>query len=325
MRFRALALLALSMGCGSVTVEEDADETPVEAAATVQAATQVHPVANPVETPSEVATPPPTHDPPPYVPEQTRWTVPRAVPLAKLERMWGIRTRELRRLNPELRALPDDTRTVEAGTRLRIFGPPGGAASRSLGRPNHGRLRYAQPMPEGEAWALRVNRRRAWATPTTIGAVRSAALAYRARYPGGHPIVLGEFSRRMGGRVSPHKSHQSGRDVDIGYVMEEAPRADGRFVRLRKGTLDVERTWFFLRELLRSGEVQQVFVGLDLQRVLYEHALQNTDPHELTRYFRLANGDDEGRRQAIIRYQRGHHDHMHVRFRCPPGHPRCRG
>lgn len=326
---RALVLVVSVNGCKAADAHhaQPAEASAVAASFNVESTAPEPAVARGATTPmpvseSEMGASAPLQLEPP---EQTRWTVHTPMSLAHLEKLWDIHPRELRRLNPELASIRGDMRPVPAGTRLRIFGPPGGAASRSVGRPNRGRLRYARPMPEGEAWALRTNRRRAWATPATIDAVTHAALALRTRFPDTPPVQLGEFSRRLGGRISPHKSHQSGRDVDIAYVLKPGvPLEDrGRFTPARPDTLDVERTWFFIQELLGTGQVQAIFVGVRLRRALYGYARLNTDSLELERLFRWTRRGGEP--PAIIRSQRGHHDHMHVRFRCPLEHERCRG
>jgi murein endopeptidase len=56
--------------------------------------------------------------------------------------------------------------------------------------------------------------------------------------------------------------------------------------------------------------------------MLLEQATKELDEEELERYFRLANPDYS--EHAIIRYWRGHHDHMHVRFKCDDRNDRCR-
>lgn len=324
---RARTLLALwagivAGGCGAAEAHEATVDQPLHAASmAAERAATADPI--PVRTPRKSVAPAALD--PVVSPEETRWTVPREVSLAGLERLWGVRVSDLRRLNQELRDLDGDS-PVPAGLRLRVFGPAQGAANRSVGAPGRGRLKHGRPMPEGTAWSLRETRRRAWATDTTIDAVARAARSFEARYPDALPIQLGEFSLRRGGKVAPHKSHQSGRDVDIGYVLHKGTPlrtdGDGRFTRATVETLDAERTWFFVRELLRTGEVQHIYMGLRLQRRLYEHALTTEDRGDLDQYFRWAS--DDPRTPAVIRYQRGHHDHMHVRFRCPAGHPRCR-
>jgi murein endopeptidase len=176
-------------------------------------------------------------------------------------------------------------------------------------------------MPEGDGWTLRPGRRRAWGTRLAVTTLVDVLRAYHSRYPDGPPIAVGELARRKGGRVDPHAAHRTGRDVDLGYVLTVAHPAD-RFLRASAENLDVERTWFVVRTLLRMGEVQKIFMSATVQRLLLRHARQSTPTEELSRYFAAANPDPGA--ITLIRHRRRHVNHMHVRFRCAPENPRCR-
>ena len=74
------------------------------------------------------------------------------------------------------------------------------------------------PMPEGPYWILRDLRRNDWGTKLTIDALVAAFSTYGEAFPGAQKIRLGDISRRRGRKLKPHRSHQSGRDIDIGYI-----------------------------------------------------------------------------------------------------------
>lgn len=111
-----------------------------------------------------------------------------------------------------------------------------------------------------------------------------------------------------------HRSHQSGRDIDIGYFATD-DRTLKSFERMDAGDLDVERTWTLVGALLHTGEVHYIFMDYDLQAIFYDW-LQDSDVDEgtLTRIFQYPNG--RSARRGIIRHADGHRDHFHVRFRC---------
>ena len=68
--------------------------------------------------------------------------------------------------------------------------------------------------------------------PCDISALDGFALAGQAAdlevegaFPGARPLRIGDLSSPMGGRHSRHRSHRSGRDVDILYYLTGAPSA----------------------------------------------------------------------------------------------------
>jgi len=137
--------------------------------------------------------------------------------------------------------------------------------------------------------------------------------AVEQRYPGGAPIVVGDLSRRRGGRFPPHLSHQKGHDVDIGYPVADHVVRD-RFHRVDAKTLDVPRTWELVRAMLLSRHVEFIFLGHRLQRPLWKHARSQGIPESvLEELFQFPRG--RSRRQGVIRHARGHMNHLHVRFR----------
>ena len=206
---------------------------------------------------------------------------------------------DLVEMNPHLR----ESKFVSGGTALLVHRQIEDEASLSVGAPNDGKLVGAKPMPEGEAWLLRGWRRRAYGTHTMVGALVKAFTSFAQEFPGEHPIVLGELSERQGGKVSPHVSHQSGRDADIGYVLKGRKRPS--FIEASRRTFDAMKNWVLIRALIDTGEVQRIFVGAEVRKWLWHAALEEHEPDAVRRYF------------AHIAAWQGHLDHMHVRFRCP--------
>lgn len=181
----------------------------------------------------------------------------------------------------------------------------------SLGRPNAGALINGVPMPEGEHWEI-VSPRTAWGTQETIDALVLAIEQVNAQYPDTHVAYIGDISRELGGPLRPHRSHQSGRDVDVSYYYH--PDRAAWYQRASARTLDVERTWALVRALLTETDVEMMFIDLSVQKLLKEHALAvGEDPAWLDSVFQY------GARRAgrIIRHTWGHASHIHVRFYNP--------
>jgi murein endopeptidase len=79
-----------------------------------------------------------------------------------------------------------------------------------------------------------------------------------------------------------------------------------------------------LQLLVRSGEIEHIYIDRGIQKLLYEHAV---DKHLLSKgalrkWMEYPRPSGSG--AALIQHVKGHTDHMHVRFRCQPDEPRCK-
>lgn len=183
--------------------------------------------------------------------------------------------------------------------------------SMSVGSPNGGRLLNAVKLPDDPRWEL-VDPAHAWGTAETIEYLRTAIAAVHARFPQTPALHIGHISRQSGGHLSPHRSHQSGRDVDLGYYYQAEEHQWYR--RATKKTLDLDRTWTLVRSLITETDVRLILIDISVQRVLREHAERmGEDPAWLDDVFR-GNGPE---RPALIRHEPGHATHIHVRFYNP--------
>lgn len=178
--------------------------------------------------------------------------------------------------------------------------------SASMGFVEAGRLINGVPMPEGDAWTV-VSPEAAFGTQETIGFLVTAANAVRAKFPSAPPLRINHIGKKTGGYLRPHHSHQSGRDVDLGFyyppgIEPSAPR--GR----REDVMDKAANWALLRALATDADVQVILLDRRVQKVLYDYALsQGEDRAWLDSLFR------DGPR-AMVQHARRHRDHFHVRF-----------
>lgn len=153
----------------------------------------------------------------------------------------------------------------------------------------------------------------AWGTPRTVTAIRAAVKRYLDRGLGGPDVHVGDISLRTGGPFPPHLSHQDGRDVDVGYVLQGESADVVRFVTATRGRLDVVRTWALLEAFVGTERVRYIFVDYGLQRLLHDYAAQQgVTPERLGALFQYPNGSAASR--GVIRHWRGHANHFHVRF-----------
>lgn len=193
--------------------------------------------------------------------------------------------------------------------------------SESVGAPGRGSLSGGRAMPErGPGWVHKGSR--PYGTDESVLLLAWAITEVGLNYQGTAPLVIGDFSREGGGRVPPHKSHQSGRDVDVGLYAADNEPVRG-FKKLPLDAIDYEKTWFLIERLLVTSELQYVFVDYTIQQGLYEAALDaGWDEDGLQALFEYPRGAGTG--SAVIRHVRGHADHLHVRFRCPRDDEECK-
>ncbi|HSD25655.1 MAG TPA: penicillin-insensitive murein endopeptidase, partial [Vicinamibacteria bacterium] len=141
----------------------------------------------------------------------------------------------------------------------------------SIGTPDAGLLLNPVPFPEGSFWTVR-DPRESWGTDETIGYVVTAIESVEARYPGSPRVVIGDLSNPKGGRLNRHRSHQAGRDADIGFYYRRG-EVD-TFVAARRKDLDLPRTWVFVRALVTETDVDRIFVDRSIISALYAHGLE---------------------------------------------------
>jgi penicillin-insensitive murein endopeptidase len=186
----------------------------------------------------------------------------------------------------------------------------------SIGTPDAGLLVNPVQFPDGPLWTVR-DPNEAFATEETIAFIQAAIEAVEARHPGSPRVVIGDLSNPAGGRLNRHKSHQAGRDVDIGFYYRRGEA--GSFLAARKKDLDLPRTWALVRAFVTETDVDRIFVDRSLLSVLYAHAVEEGEDRGWL-------NDIFGRtsEKGILQHERRHKDHFHVRFFNPRAQERGR-
>lgn len=180
--------------------------------------------------------------------------------------------------------------------------------SLSLGTPAAGGLANAVEL-RSTAHLKVVDASASWGTQETIDFLTRAIEKVYAKHPTAPPLQVGHLSSRRGGPLSPHRSHQSGRDVDLGYFYKDDNGA--WYKRATAANLHVERSWDLVRALVTETDAEYIFVNLSVQKLLKEHALRiGEDPAWLDGLFQYGSHGTN----AIVRHVHGHDTHLHVRF-----------
>ncbi|MBZ4400831.1 penicillin-insensitive murein endopeptidase [Myxococcus sp. XM-1-1-1] len=179
--------------------------------------------------------------------------------------------------------------------------------SMAVGFAHSGRLVNSVQFPKGEGadWLV-VQPEIAWGTQESIDYLITAIREVRSRFPEAPPIRVNGISNKEGGYKRPHKSHQNGRDVDVGFYY---PTVDPIREREREKYINVPLNWAFIRAVVTKTDIQLILVDKRVQKVLYDYALSaGEDKAWLDSLFHPA---------GIIRHARRHRDHFHLRFHNP--------
>ena len=153
-----------------------------------------------------------------------------------------------------------------------------------------------------------------------------AALGHRL-HQAAHVLAIGDISQEAGGQITQHRSHQSGRDVDIGLVYKTKPASFPEdFVPATADNLDCEATYALVNEFAETanqdGGVQVIFLDYNVQGLLYQWAKEHgEDEAILGQLFEYPN---HGGGDALVRHIPNHNNHLHVRFKCPGSDTSCR-
>lgn len=164
-----------------------------------------------------------------------------------------------------------------------------------------------------------------WGVPRLVALVHRVARALSTQH-GGTPLRVGDLSAQRGGSIPRHRSHRSGRDVDLlFYARDEAtgdPVTSPGFVRYGASLtslahpvalrFDVERNWNLVEALVRdqSAGVARIFVADWLRRALLEHArARGKAAWVIDRVERVLSQPGDSL---------PHDDHFHLRVACTP-------
>jgi penicillin-insensitive murein endopeptidase len=192
----------------------------------------------------------------------------------------------------------------------RLRRDPASLGAMSIGLASAGLLVNGVQMPQSDRWVT-VDGGNAWGTRETVDYLTRAIDAVHARFADTPKMYIGHISGRRGGHLSPHVSHQAGRDVDVSYYLLGN---HAWYARATANNLDRARTWAFVRALITDTDVELILIDSSVQRLLKDHAIAIGEPREwLDEVFQI--GSKTAR--PMVRHAKGHATHIHVRFYSP--------
>jgi len=187
----------------------------------------------------------------------------------------------------------------------------------SIGAPADGVLLNGLRIPDDPGVLLRLPRS-AYGTSHAVEQLMLAVAAFheRSEYP--LPIPVGSMSRSRGGPITGHKSHQTGRDVDLALLRRPDVPA---WREIRGSRVQWDAMW---QLVLALSEVDAMVIFLDYraQRRLYHAGLAaGASEEELAAMVQYPRGYKASR--GLVRHASGHEHHMHVRFGCGSFETEC--
>ncbi len=195
--------------------------------------------------------------------------------------------------------------------------------SLSVGSPGHGwQLRAKKLRPSPYLFIKPNSRKNVYGHPALVLMLERSA-KQMAHDAAGSRLLLGDLSSKYGGPLPKHRSHQSGRDADVGFfVTDDKGRSKQveRFIamdregRARDGSgyrFDDYRNWLLVQLWMKDtrAEIMYVFVAAHLRRRLLQFA--GARP-AFRKYVKRAS--------TFLRQPSNsspHDDHFHVRIACP--------
>lgn len=201
----------------------------------------------------------------------------------------------------------------------------------SVGAPNRGKLVNGIQMPESDLYTRR-KPYIMWGSSFMVANLQKAVATFRADLDFDGIVILADMSKQNGGHFKPHKSHQAGRDIDIWL-----PTLKGVYKRKYLGATDKTRprkphfeevdwyaTWGFVRSLIKTGAVKEIFLDWRYQGFVYRAAVNmGATQEELDEWIQWPRSKASPR--GIFRHSKDHLSHIHVRFKCAPWEKECSG
>lgn len=157
-----------------------------------------------------------------------------------------------------------------------------------------------------------------WGTKPLVDGLRAIAAYMRGSGKAQTNLAIGDISSANGGKLGGHASHQTGRDVDIGFYMFDAQSGqpvDGEFVKFSQGR-DGFTGWMGNRKVRFDSQK-----NWDLVQSILNHPDPNFRPTNifiadgLKAQILRAGGSspDVPRAARLMSYWPGHDNHLHLR------------
>ncbi|MCB0363513.1 MAG: penicillin-insensitive murein endopeptidase, partial [Bdellovibrionales bacterium] len=159
---------------------------------------------------------------------------------------------------------------------------------------------------------LNIGRRQNFGSGFLIRFLEKTSQIFQNNLKDSSAILVNAISKKGGGVLGRHSSHQNGLDVDIAYIGEsQFASVIDRNGRL-KNDFDLDLNFQYFKLLVDTGYVNRIFIDRRIKNKFCERSKKRRtfekDSPVLTK----------------LRPYRGHHNHFHLRLVCSPFHSMCR-
>lgn len=191
------------------------------------------------------------------------------------------------------------------------------AGGHSVGTPNRGRLVGGIRLPESKLYTIR-RPDEAWGSSHTVLNVQQAIAAFRRDSGYDGQVVVGAMSLPKGGRFRPHRSHQSGRDIDIRLPKKKGadPKSDS------PNDIDWDASWLLVKSFMGEGDAEYIFLDHSRQKRLLDAAKRaGATAAEIDKAIQYPRSRKTN--NGVVRHAEGHLIHVHIRVKCAADEARC--
>lgn len=200
---------------------------------------------------------------------------------------------------------------------------PNGKKSSAVGKSNGGSLINGVPLTDKNFLWSKTPRNANYGTIELVNTLEYTACYMQQEY--GAKLWIQDLSKDGGGHLSPHASHQSGLDVDVGYYTYQNGKYENEFKVMceRKGK-GFCKTYSVLSKFNNANALQANWDFIKMLNSLYDIKAIFIDP-ELIRVLKEFVGDEEWKKygRTVSGSAPGHHHHYHIRIMCPKGDDQC--
>lgn len=190
-----------------------------------------------------------------------------------------------------------------------------GAGSKSIGHAYNGRLENSAELPFETEYVYtspdRQKRYNNYGTRDLVVGMQKWGCSLKKTYD--MKLFYGDMSDKDGGPLGRHKSHEAGRDVDLGLVFKSGNK---KVMSIRNGVsdtnFDVEANWLLVETMFKTSDIQMIFLDTSLKNQLINWARSNGRDKDVIK-----------KAENRIEFASGHNNHYHVRLMCPKEDSQC--
>jgi penicillin-insensitive murein endopeptidase len=200
-----------------------------------------------------------------------------------------------------------------------------------VGEPSRGHLEKAsnllleQKIPSNSGiHIIRPERERYYGSYELLTMVKSMGQFTKKILPK-YSLPIGDLSKKTGGKIGKHASHQSGQDVDVAFY-SKGSKSNDKLVsvlsHVKSGSpveswMEAEQ-WGLFKFLVSTKFVDRIFIHPNLKKTICQMAVKNGE---------IRPNQSEGTVYEALRRLRpevNHYNHFHLRVKCSKAQIRCR-